>query len=395
MYKLNTKTIIGLSSGKHHDGRGLYISIKTKGLGKWSYRYRLHKVSREMGLGRFPDVSLREARERADDARRMVARSKDPLVEKKKAKILQEQKQNQRFSDFANMFIDTNKSAWRNPKSEQQWRNTINTYALPILDKKPFSDINKDDVIEVLLPIWVSKTETARRLQQRLSRIFVFAKTREWYFKDDPASWRGHLVNVLPDPYKIQRRKHHASLHQKEAPLFFKQLMERGTLSALALKLQMLTATRTKEIIQAEFDEFDLDRRVRTIPEEKMKAGKEHSIPLSDQAVTIINTVRRLHNHKYLFTNIDTGRHISNGAMLVFLKKNFPSLKITVHGFRSTFTNWAEEQGKYPFNAIDFCLAHQLPSQVIKAYLRTDLFPIRKQIMQDWANYLMNGTDYN
>ena len=136
-------------------------------------------------------MSHSEKREKADDARRMVARSKDPLVEKKKAKILQEQKQNQRFSDVANMFIDTNKSAWRNPKSEQQWRNTINTYALPILDKKPFSDINKDDVIEVLLQIWVSKTETARRLQQRLSRIFVFAKTREWYFKDDPASWRG------------------------------------------------------------------------------------------------------------------------------------------------------------------------------------------------------------
>ena len=395
MYKLNTKTIIGLSSGKHHDGRGLYISIKTKGLGKWSYRYRLHKVSREMGLGRFPDVSLREAREKADDARRMVARSKDPLVEKRKAKILQEQKQNQRFSDVSNMYIETNKSAWRNPKSEQQWRNTINAYVLPILDKKPFSDINKDDVIEVLLPIWVSKTETARRLQQRLSRIFVFAKQRDWYLKDDPASWRGHLINVLPDPHKLHFKKHHASLPFQEAPLFFKKLKDYYLTSVFALKLQMLTATRTNEVIKAKFDEFDLQRRIWTIPAEKTKAGRVHSIPLSDQAITIIRAMRRMHNHRYVFTNLYTKSHISNGAMLTFIKRNFPKPKITVHGFRATFMTWAEEQGKYPFNAIDFCLAHQLPNQVIKAYLRTDFLPIRKQIMEDWANYLESGLDSN
>ena len=157
----------------------------------------------------------------------------------------------------------------------------------------------------------------------------------------------------------------------------------------------MLTATRTNEVIKAQFDEFDLQRRIWTIPAEKTKAGRVHSIPLSDQAITIIRAMRRMHNHRYVFTNLYTKNHISNGAMLAFIKRNFPKPKITVHGFRATFMTWAEEQGKYPFNAIDFCLAHQLPNQVIKAYLRTDFLPIRKQIMEDWANYLERRPDSN
>ena len=162
-------------------------------------------------------------------------------------------------------------------------------------------------------------------------------------------------------------------------------------LSAYALRLLILTATRTKEVIEAKFDEFDLQRRIWTIPSEKMKVRKEHKVPLSDEAIEIIEFMKRKHNHEYVFHNPGTGKHISNGAMLVFLKKEFSHLKITVHGFRSTFRDWAEEIGKYQYHAIEFCLAHQLPNKVEKAYLRTDLMPERKKIMNDWEQYLISN----
>ena len=162
-------------------------------------------------------------------------------------------------------------------------------------------------------------------------------------------------------------------------------------LSAYALRLLILTATRTKEVIEAKFDEFDLQRKIWTIPAEKMKVRKEHKVPLSNEAIEIIEFMKRKHNHEYVFHNPGTGNHISNGAMLVFLKKEFSHHKITVHGFRATFRDWAEETGKYQHHAIEFCLAHQLPNKVEKAYLRTDLMPERKKIINDWEQYLISN----
>ena len=390
MHKLKNKQLLHLTKGKYHDGKGLYITITRPGTGKWSYRYRIDHKSREMGLGTFPEISIVDARQKAEDNRRLVLNQIDPIEDKRKQEVLRKQ-QNKKFSFIANLYISAKKKEeWRNPKSEQQWRSTITNYAVPYLDKKPFIDINVEDIHELLLPIWSSKTETARRLQQRLFRIFGYAKIKKWYEKDNPALWKGGLQEVMPDPHKIHKVKSFASLKHRKISNFYEALCELDLTAVYALRLLILTATRTKEVMEARFDEFDLERKVWTIPDYKMKAGIEHKIPLSDEALKIVEFMRKKHNHEYLFHNLATGRHISNGAMLVFLKKQFPQLKITVHGFRATFKTWAEETGNYQPHAIEFCLAHELPNKVEKAYLRTNLTEQRKVIMNDWEKYVLS-----
>ena len=391
MKRLNAKQLLSLSKDKYHDGNGLYISFSSLGRGKWSFRYTFNKKQREMGLGSFPDVSLFEARKHALSKKQLLSKKIDHIDEKNRVEVLRQQ-QSKKFSDIARLYIETKKKPeWTNNKSEQQWINTINTYASPILDKKPLVDINRDDIISVLYPIWSNKTETARRLQQRLFLIFAFAKIREWYINDNPASWKEHLSLVLSDPYKIHTVRHFPSLHFSKIANFYEDLYQFEHLSAYALRFLILTATRTKEVIEAKFDEFDLQRKMWTIPAEKMKVRKEHKVPLSEEAIKIIEFMKRKHNHEYVFHNQAIGKHMSNGAMLVFLKKQFPHQSITVHGFRATFRDWAEETGNYSHHAIEFCLAHQLPNKVEKAYLRTDLTKQRKTIMNDWEKFILKN----
>jgi integrase len=391
MHKFKHKQLLNLKNGKYHDGKGLYISITSPGTGKWSLRYRLDHKSREMGLGTFPEISIVDARQKAEDNRRQILNKIDPIEDKRKQEVLRNQ-QGKKFSYIADLYISAKKKEeWRNPKSEQQWRNTITSYAVPFLDKKPLIDINIDDIQELLLPIWSSKTETARRLQQRLFRIFGYAKIKKWYERDNPALWKGGLQEVMSDPYKIHKVKSFASLNYSNISNFYTDISKIDLLAVHALKLLILTTTRTKEVIEAKFSEFDLDKKVWTIPEHKMKAGVEHKVPLSDEAIQIINFMRKKHNHEYVFHNKATGKHISNNAMLVFVKKHHLKTKITVHGFRATFRTWAEETGKYQHHAIEFCLAHQLPTKVEKSYLRTNLFGMRKIIMNDWEQFLIKN----
>ena len=391
MHRLKYKQLLTLPKGKYHDGKGLYISISSQGRGKWSYRYRLDDKSREMGLGTFPEISIVDARQRAEDNRRLVHQKIDPIDDKRRQEVLRNQ-QNKKFSYIADLYIKAKKQEeWRSPRSEQSWRHTINTYAIPYLDKKPFIDINVDDIHELLMPIWSSKTETARRLQQRLFRIFGFAKIKKWYERDNPATWTGGLQEIMSDPYKIHKVTSFASLKYSDIAEFYQDISKFDLITAYALRLLILTATRTKEVIEAKFSEFDIDKKVWTIPEHKMKAGVEHKVPLSDEAINIVMLMRQKHNHEYVFHNKATGKHISNNAMLVFLKKHYTKKKVTVHGFRSTFRTWAEEAGQYQHHAIEFCLAHQLPTKVEKSYLRTNLFEMRKKIMNDWEEFLIKN----
>jgi len=391
MNKLNAKQLQTLPKDKYHDGNGLYISISKPGRGKWSFRYTINKKSREMGFGSYPDVSLSEARQLLFNNKQLLSKKIDPIDEKNRVEVLRQQ-QNKKFSDIANLYIETKKKPeWTNPKSEQQWRNTLNNYVYPILDSKPLNDINRNDIISVLHPIWRDKTETARRIQQRLFLIFAFAKIREWYTHDNPASWKEHLYHILPNPFKINKVKHHAFLRHEEVNRFYNELFEIDLFSVYALRLLILTITRTSEVIKSKFEQFDLDKGIWTLPYYNMKARKEHKVPLSNEAISIIKLMRKKHNHEYVFHNPATGKHISNGAMLVFIKKRFPHFKITVHGFRTTFRTWAEEQGKYQHYAIKFSQSHQLPDKVEKAYMRTDLMPERKIIMNDWEKYILSN----
>ena len=393
MKKLNTKQLQTLPKDKYHDGNGLYISILKPGRGKWSFRYTINKKSREMGLGSYPDVSLAEARLHTLNNKQLLSKHIDPIDEKNRAEVLRQQ-QNKKFSDIADLYIRTKKMPeWTNDKSYTSWKNTLNTYAAPILDSKPIVDINRDDIIGVLLPIWRKKTETARRIQQRLFLIFAFAKIRGWYNNDNPASWKEHLSLVLPDPYKIKKVRHHPSLPYSQINSFYKQLSELDLFSAYALRMVILTVARTSEVIKSKFEQFDLKKGVWTLPYYNMKARKEHKIPLSNEALHIIRFMRQKHNHEYVFTNLVTGKHISNGAMLHLLKSRFQDLKITTHGFRASFRTWAEEQDKYQHYAIKFSQAHELPNKVEKAYMRSDLMPERTIIMNDWEKHIMSEQD--
>ena len=293
MKRLNAKQLLFLSKDKYHDGNGLYISFSSLGRGKWSFRYTINKKSREMGLGSFPDVSLLEARQYALHNKQLLGKKIDPIDEKNRAQILRQQ-QNKKFSDIADIYISTKKKdEWTNPKSEQQWRNTIATYASPILDRKPFIDINNDDIVEVLLPIWTTKTETARRLQQRLFRIITFAKVKKWYLKENPASWHEHLYHILPNPFKIRKVKHHPYLIHDNISKFYIELCELNLLSTYALRLLILTITRTSEVIKSKFEQFDLDKKIWTLPYYNMKGRKEHTVPLSNEVISIIELMRK------------------------------------------------------------------------------------------------------
>ena len=390
MKKLNAKQLQTLPKDKYHDRNRLYISISKPGRGKWSFRYTINKKSREMGLGSYPDVSLSDARQLSFNNKQLLSKKIDPIDDKNRVEVLRQQ-QNKKFSDIADLYIRTKKMPeWTNHKSYTSWKNTLNTYAAPILDNSPIVDINRDDIIGVLLPIWRKKTETARRIQQRLFLIFAFAKIRGWYNNDNPASWKEHLSLVLPDPYKIRKVKHHASLPYSQINVFYKQLSEFDLFSAYALRMVILTVARTSEVIKSKFEEFDLEKKIWTLPYYNMKARREHKIPLSNEALSIIRFLRRKHNHEHVFTNLVTDKHISDGAMLYILKSRFRDLRITTHGFRSTFRDWAEETGLYQHNAIEFCLAHELPNKVEKAYLRSDLIEQRKIIMNDWGKYIMS-----
>ena len=215
-------------------------------------------------------------------------------------------------------------------------------------------------------------------------------KIKKWYDKENPASWQEHLIHVLPDPHKIQRVKHHAYLKHSKIKDFYNQLSQLDLFSAYALRMIILTATRTSEVLKSKFDEFDLENRIWTIPYQNMKARKEHKIPLSSEAIKIINYMKRKHNHPFVFPNNYLSKPLSNGAMLNLLKSKFSELKITVHGFRSTFRTWAEEEGKYQYYAIKFSQAHQLPNKIEKAYLRSDLLQERIKIMNDWEKYVIS-----
>ena len=321
MYKLKYKELIHLTKGKHHDGGGLYIRITKQGKGLWTYRFRINKKSHEMSLGTFPEVKISEAREKLAEQKRLRLKDINPLHEKRKHEILKEQ-QNKKFSEIADLYITTKKKdEWTNPKSEQQWRSTIETYAKPVLDRKPFIDINNDDIVEVLLPIWTTKTETARRLQQRLFRIITFAKVKKWYLKENPASWQEHLYHILPNPFKIKKVKHHPFLHHEKVNCFYNELCEIDLLSTFALRLLILTVTRTSEVIKSKFEQFDLDKGIWNLPYYNMKARKEHTVPLSDDAIAIIKLMRKKHNHEYVFTNPSTGKHISNGAVVLLRRQ--------------------------------------------------------------------------
>ncbi len=373
--------------GYYADGDGLYLQVSATGAKSWIFRFKSKGKARDMGLGGFPSVSLSEARQKAKEAREHRDKGKDP-IEQRAAAAAQERRTDARsttFKECAEQLIASNEAGWKNAKHRQQWRNTLVTYVYPVFGDVPVADVNTDLVLKVIEPIWATKTETASRVRGRIERVLRAAKARGLRDGENPAVWRDHLKEVLPERSKIAPVEHHPALPYKDVPAFVARLRAKKGVTALALEFTILTAVRTSEAIGAKFSEFDMAAKVWRIPGERMKAGEPHRVPLCDRAVAIVKELAATRLNEYVFPGLIKGEPLSNMAMLMMLRDMQPD--ITVHGFRSSFREWAGEETATPHDICEAALAHTRKDKVHAVYQRGDLFNKRDTLMQAWAEY--------
>jgi integrase len=375
--------------GYHPDGAGLYLQVSATGSKSWVFRYTRQAKSHELGLGRSPDVSLSDARDKATACRKLLIDGKDPLAEKRGLELARRMAEANiiTFDLCADRYIAAHAPGWRNAKHIDQWRNTLATYASPVVGALPVDKIETAHVLRILSPIWASKTETATRLRGRIERILDWAKVQGFRTGDNPAAWRGHLKTQLPDPGKVAKVTHHPALPWANMAEFMAALREQSGLGAMAVRFIILTAARTTEALHADWAEFDLSARLWTVPAERMKAKKTHVVPLSAAAVEVLQQVQAETNNAtgFVFPS-RAGKPLSNMAGLAVLRR-MGRADITVHGFRSTFRDWAGERTNYPKDVAEFALAHKLPDKVEAAYARSTLLDKRAAMMADWAEF--------
>jgi integrase len=389
---LNALKIKNLISGKkHHVGQGLYLALSQKGRGKWSYRFTYNQKAHEMGLGPYPEVPLSEARLKRDEHRITLAKGENPLAQRLRAAQEKITRDKIRFSYVADKFIEVRKTSWSSPKSERDWRSSLRRYVYPVLDAKPFAEIDTDDVLEFFVPLWIEKPETAKKIQERVRLVMGYGKARKWYKGDNPGAWKDNLQNLC-GAGAYRPIKHHKHLPHADLPEFFKELKNIDTRVSEALQLTIFTALRTSELLKIKREEIDFKKRTLTIPQERMKKRYTHVVPLSDVALALIKRIMRRHNYDYLFPgHWNPDKSLSNMAMLSLLKRHFTQYDITVHGFRGTFKTWAVEQEGCDYQAIKFALAHKLESREEEAYFHSNLLDKRRKLMQDFANYAVSG----
>lgn len=375
--RLNAKKVEhARKPGYYPDGANLYLQVSDSGSKSWIFRYTINGRERQMGLGSLLKVSLTDARKSAQEARDQLGEGKDPL-EEERAKELAKKLTTARsmtFAECAENYIKSHRADWKNPKHIDQWKNTLETYANPILGKLPVADVDIPLVVKVLEPIWTTKPETASRVRGRIERVLAWATVAGFRKGDNPARWTGNLDEMLPELKKKSRVKHHASLPYSEVGAFLQELRKQEGLAARALEFCILTAARTGEVIGARRSEFDLDNALWTIPGERMKAGRPHRVPLSPRAVELVRE-----------TEGEQVFPLSNMAMLALLDRM--GKEITVHGFRSSFRVWGAEQTNYPREVLEAALAHVIGDETEAAYMRSDLFLKRRRLMEEWARY--------
>jgi integrase len=372
--------------GKYIDANGLYLTI-AKSLSKsWIYRYQINGKRREMGLGPCIQVSLKEAREKAGDARKTQNQGLDPKIERDKLKPTSDA---MTFDQCAEAYISSHESSWRNAKHVSQWRNTLKTYATPIIGSLPVDQVDTSLVMQIIEPIWKTKTETATRVRGRIESVISWAMVKDYHPGPNPALWRGHIDQLLPKRSKIQPVKHHTSMPYNEIQAFMGKLQAKDSVSAKALELTIFTAVRTSEALNAKWNEIDFDNRLWTIPAERMKASREHRVPLSNQAITLLENLSRTND--YLFS-VREDKPMSNMAMLTFLKKQMNQPTLTVHGFRSTFRDWAAEVSTFPRELAESALAHVLSDKTEAAYQRGDLLSKRRAMIQSWCDFCLGDS---
>lgn len=387
--KLSPVKVKALTSpGVFTDGGGLYLQVTPSGTQSWIYRFMINGRARTMGLGPVVDVSLKEARELASAARAKVRAGIDPIEEKHGARRAAQVESGSSitFRKAAEQFIAAKEAEWKNLKHKNQWANTLETYAHPVLGELPVGDITTEHVLRVIQPIWTTKNETAARVRGRIEAILDSMSARGFRDGDNPARWKGHLDKLLPKRSKVRTVEHHRALPYSQAKEFMSVLGAREGVSARCLEVTMLTAARTQEVIAAQWSEVDFGTNTWTIPAERMKAKREQRVPLSPAAVAALTQMKGMHATFVFPGDSDTG-HLSDGAMAELLKE-IGEFDTTVHGLRSTFRDWASEISHYPNEVCEAALAHVIKDQTEAAYRRGDLFDKRRRLMEDWAAFL-------
>ena len=379
--------------GYHRCDRGLYLQVAGSGTKSWLFRYKspVTAKQREMGLGSLNLVPLAAARNIAVECRRQVLSGLDPLEERGRVKRVRqlEQARSITFQEAAEKCIASKKPEWKNAKHAQQWSNTLNAYAYPVFGDLSISDLDTDLVLKAIEPIWISKAETASRVRQRIETVWDWARARKYVEGENPARLRGHLDKILAKTAKVKRVKHHAAIPYKQIAMFIKKLRGRKGSSASAMEFMILTAARTGEVRGARWQEIDLTIKVWTIPADRMKAGKEHRVPLCDRALQILNIMKSNRNpDEFVFPGWKAGTGLSDGAMLALLRKMEVG-PYTPHGFRSTFRDWAaEEAHQFSNETIELALAHTIKNKAEAAYRRGDQLERRRELMQTWGAFI-------
>jgi integrase len=374
--RLTARKVETAKAGKYSDGNNLYLIVSDTGTRKWVLRFTWRDKAREMGLGTPATVSLAEAREKAANARRMIARGLDPILERKRTGCVPT------FGEMADQVREALCAGFRNEKHKAQWKSTLATYAASLGDK-PVDSITTDDVLAVLKPIWTTKSETASRVRGRIEKILDAAKAKDYRHGENPARWRGHLDHLLSKKSKLTRA-HHAAMPYDHIAAFVGRLRESDSVGPLALEFCILTAARSGEVLGARWSEIDLDKKIWAVPAYRMKAGREHRVPLSERAVAILRQLAEIRTGDFVFPGQRKDRPLWSVTMNMTLRR-IEVEGVTVHGFRSSFRDWAGNETPYPRDLIETALAHVVGDEAERAYRRSDALEKRRALMETWA----------
>ena len=376
--------------GRYADGDCLYLQVNEGNRKRWIVLARINGKRAELGVGSARDVKLKDARDSASALLKRIKDGEDPRIKATPDPVPEvEKRQLERhtFRQSAETYIAAHEAGWKNDKHRQQWRNTLATYVYPTIGDMPVADIGTAEVMAILEPIWRAKPETAGRIRGRMETVLDAAKARGLRQGENPARWRGHVEAMLP-PRKRLSRGHHKAMPYEEVPAFVGQLHDRDATAALALEFTLLTAARSGEVLGATWAEIDLDKAVWTIPPARMKAGREHRVPLSTRATEILRKVHPLGKktapESPVFPSA-RGNQLSVMAMAMLMRRM--EIDVTVHGFRSSFRDWAAETTQFPHEVCEMALAHTIANQAERAYRRGDLFTKRVEMMEAWAIY--------
>jgi integrase len=381
IHKLSDRFCKTAKPGRYHDGGGLVLAVASANARSWLFRWKIGGKRHEMGLGSLHAVSLAEARRLAGEARADRAKGRDPKVARTSRRA-----GGISFGEAADKLIESMESGWRNAVHRRQWQQTLLHHAAP-LRPVPVSEITVEDVANTLRPIWLSKPETASRLRGRIERVLHWATVQRFRSGPNPAMLKGMLEHLLPkQPSPRKRARHHRAMLHATIPGFLAQLRTMKGIAPVALEFTILTAARTGEVIGAQWGEIDFDNAVWTVPAVRMKAGRNHRVPLAPRAIEILQGRYETRTSPYVFPGWKRGEHLSNMAMLTLLQQKI-SLPVTTHGFRSSFRQWCAERTNFPRELAEASLAHTNPDQTEAAYQRSDLLDPRRRLMEAWAAY--------